>query len=300
MMNRWWLLLLLILSWLAAGFVLSRSFNTPHFNNSAADNSVNRIVSTAPNLTEILFALGLDEKITAVSSDSDYPHETAKKQKTGTFWQPNIEAIIAAKPDLVLTLAFQQQADIAHRLNRMGYKTISVNIETVGDLFDAIETIGTAVGCNAAAKGLVSGIKEKLHNVSKELSVMEKVKVLYVVQRQPLRVAGTDTFINELIEYAGGQNAIGKTIHKYPPIGAETVYASGAEVIIEPTMGQKDPAQQQQSAIRYWQKFAALPAVKNNRIYVIDGDVVARLGPRICLAAETIAHCLQPQLSENR
>ena len=299
-MNRWLLLLLIISGWLAAGFVVLQRFEAPHYNSSAADNCVNRIVSTAPNLTEILFALGLDEKITAVSSDSDYPPGALEKEKTGTFWQPNIEAVIAAKPDLVVTLGFQQQTDIAHRLNRMGYKTISVNIETIGDLFEAVEIIGTAVGCNAAAKSLVSGIQERLHNVSKELSVKEKVKVLYVVQRHPLRVAGPDTFINELIEYAGGQNAIGKTIHKYPPIGAETVYASGAEVIIEPTMGQKDPGQQQQSAIRYWQKFAALPAVKNNRIYVIDGDVIARLGPRICLAAETIAHCLQPQLSENR
>ncbi len=298
-MNRWLLLSLIISGWLAAGFVISQRFEAPHYNNSAADNCVNRIVSIAPNLTEILFALGLDEKIAAVSSDSDYPPGALEKEKTGTFWQPNIEAVIAAKPDLVVTLGFQQQRTVANRLNTIGYKTVTVNIEKVDDLFDAIENIATAAGCDTRAKKLVSTIKEKLNNLSTAVSAAGKVKVLYVVQRHPLRVAGPDTFINELIEYAGGRNAIAKTIHKYPPIGAETVYACGAEVIIEPTMGQKKQAQQQ-SAIRYWQKFAPVPAVKNNRIYVIDGDLVARLGPRICQAVETIAHCLQPQLFENR
>jgi iron complex transport system substrate-binding protein len=262
-------------------------------------NSPERIVSFAPNLTEILFALGLGDRIVAVSSNCDWPVEARTKPKVGTFWQPNIEAVISARPDLVITLAFEQQRNLAQRLKRIGYSTLTVNIEKVNGLFDAIEKIGEATAAQSQANQLVSHIKKKLDELSISVGKDHRIRVLYVVQRQPLRVAGRDTFINEMIELAGGENAIGPTVHKYPPIGAEQVYACRADVIIEPTMGQKNLTAQQDSALEYWSKFENVPAVANKRIYVIDGDIVARLGPRLYQAVETIAKCLRPELFEN-
>ena len=89
-----------------------------------------RIVSLAPNITEILFELGLGEKIVAVSSDSDYPNEAAEKKKVGTFWQPNTEAVIAAKPDLVITLRTRtnQQKAVADSLRRLGYQVLLLQL----------------------------------------------------------------------------------------------------------------------------------------------------------------------------
>ena len=216
-----------------------------------------------------------------------------------TFWQPNIEAVVAARPSLVMTLGFGQHKDLAERLERIGYDSLAVNIEKVSDLFAAIGEIGTAAGRQLQADELTRNMKEKLEALSRLVGTQAKVRVLWVVQREPLRVAGRDTFVNEMIELAGGENAIGPTVHKYPPIGAEQVMASGAEVIIEPAMGREDLDAQRAEALRHWGKFRNLPAVANNRIYVIRGDTVSRLGPRLYEGTETIARCLRPQLFEN-
>jgi len=298
-MNKWWWLLLIISGWMAAGFAIFSPWQGQNCNDTPLPTKAERIVSLAPNLTEILFALGLEKEISRVTLDSDYPPAAAQKPRVGTFWQPNIEAVIAAKPDLVITLGFHQQKNIAERLKRIGYNTLTVNIEKVNDLFKSIEKIGAATGKQPQANELVTNIRKKLDRLSTLVGTEEKVRVLWVVQREPLRVAGRDTFVNEMLEVAGGENAIGRTVHKYPPIGAEQVIVCGADVIIEPAMAREDPARQQNRAFQYWSKFENLPAVANKRIYVIPGDTVSRLGPRLYEGTETIARCLRPELFEN-
>ncbi len=298
-MNKWWWLLLIITCWTATGFALFDLQQTQDCGDTPLPTIVDRIVSLAPNLTEILFALGLEKEIVRVTLDSDYPPAAAKKPKAGTFWQPNIEAIIAARPDLIVTLGFEQQKNLAGRLKRINYNCLSVDIEKVNDLFEAIETIGEATGKKYEANELVTNIRYKLDKLSALVGTKTKVKVLWVVQREPLRVAGHDTFINEMLKLAGSENAIGPTLHKYPPIGAEQVIVCGADVIIEPSMQQKDLKEQQKNANKYWNKFENLPAVANERVYVIPGDTVSRLGPRLYEGTETIARCLRPELFEN-
>jgi iron complex transport system substrate-binding protein len=298
-MNKWWWLLLGIMSWLAVGFAAFGSREGLDSSEPAVPMQIDRIVSMAPSLTEILFALGLDEEIVGVTLFSDYPPAAAEKAKVGSFWQPNIEAVIAARPNLIMTLGFGQQKNLAERLKRVGYNCLAVNIETVSDLFTVIGEIGIATGRQRQADELSSGLKKKLNALSSLVDALPKVRVLWVVQREPLRVAGRDTFVNEMIELAGGENAIGRTVHKYPPIGAEQVIACAADVIIEPSMGRDDLDAQRAGALRHWGKFRNLPAVTNSRIYVIRGDTVSRLGPRLYEGTETIAKCLRPNLFEN-
>ena len=298
-MNKWWWLLLSIVSWMAIGFAAFGWREDRNSREPALPVRVDRIVSMAPSLTEILFALGLGEEIVGVTLLSDYPPAAAEKPKVGGFWQPNIEAVVAARPNLVMTLGFGQQKDLAERLKRIGYNTLAVNIEKVSDLFTVIGEIGAAAGRQRQADELVSGIKAKLNELSGLVGALPKVRVLWVIQREPLRVAGRDTFVNEMIELAGGENAIGRTVHKYPPIGAEQVIACGADVIIEPEMGRGNLDAQRNEALQHWGKFRNLPAVTNNRIYVIRGDTVSRLGPRLYEGTETIARCLRPHLFEN-
>jgi len=298
-MNKWRWLLLIITCWMAAGLALSSARQGQERQVPALPSRADRIVSMAPDLTEILFALGLDEEIAGVTQYSDYPPAAKEKPKVGSFWQPNIEAVVAAKPSLIITLGSPQQKNLAERLKRIGYETLTVNLETVNDLFKAMAEIGTATGRQRQANELISNVKEKLKALSSLVGDEAKVRVLWVVQREPLRVAGRNTFVNELIELAGGENAIGHTVHKYPPIGAEQVIISRPEVIIEPDMGQKDPAAQRDAALRYWSRFKNVPAVTNGRVYVIPGGAVSRLGPRLYEATETIARCLRPHLFEN-
>jgi len=295
-MNKWWWLLLIISCWTAAGFTIFGSDQRQNGGDTPLPRHIERIVSLAPNLTEILFALGLEKEVVGVTLYSDYPPAAVIKPKVGTFWQPNVEAVIAAKPDLVITLGFEQQKNIAERLKRIGYSSLTVSIEKVNDLFEVIEKIGAATGKQCRANELVGDIRKKLNNLSVLVGTNDRIRVLWVVQREPLRVAGRDTFVNEMIELAGGENAIGSTVHKYPPIGAEQVIVCGAEVIIEPAMKQENVAEQQVSALQYWSRFKKVPAVANKQVYVIRDDAVSRLGPRLYEGTETIARCLKPEL----
>jgi iron complex transport system substrate-binding protein len=255
-----------------------------------------RIVSLAPNLTEILFALGLGEQVVAISSDSDYPPEAAPLETIGTFWQPNTEAVIAARPDLVVTLSFGQQQSVAQTLKRLGVDVLMLKIRTVGEFFVAVEQIGEATACRQRAKALVAEIVEQMSGLQSKLGPARTARVLWVVQAEPLRAAGRSTFVNELIELAGGENAIGPTVQQYPQIGTEELLACGAETIIQSAMGTDDLADEQQAAEAFWQRFENLPAVKNNRIYVVQPDTVLRLSPRLPEGIELIAQCLHPKL----
>jgi len=257
-------------------------------------NKPQRIVSLAPNITEILFALGLDKEIVAVSSDSDFPAGATNKKKVGTFWQPNTEAVIASKPDLVITLWFEQQNQVAETLKRLDYPVLTLKIEKIEELLTAIQEIGVATGSSQRAERLAKEISTQLNDLQSKFDSGYKVKVLWVVQPEPLRVAGRNTFVNKLIELAGGENAIGQTIQQYPPISTEELLACGAETIIQTAMGTADTSEQQKAAEKFWSRWKTLPAVVNNRIYVVPPDTVLRLGPRLCQGIKLIANCLHP------
>ena len=299
-MNKWWLLLIILCLFGTTVAIRGILQDKNHYSHAASP-SDGRIVCLAPNLTEILFALGLEERIAAVSNDSDYPAQAATKKKTGTFWQPNTEAIIAAKPDLVITLSFEQQKNVADSLNRLGYKVLTLKIEKIEELSAAIMKIGTTTGCQKQAIQLVKKIQNQIDNLQSKLISTKKVKVLWAVQVEPLRVAAPNTFINQIIELAGGKNAIGPIIGQYPQIGTEELLSCGAEVIIQSAMGSRDIPAQQRTAQVFWSKWPNLPAVKNNRIYVVDSDTTLRLGPRLPQAIELIARCLYPDaFTQNR
>ena len=289
--------MLIILCLAGVGFVIFGTQQAQNRGTSPLPNNPNRIVSLAPSLTEILFALGLDDKIVGVTLDSDYPPAAQEKTKVGTFWQPDTEAVIAAKPDLVVTLQIEQQKSIADSLNRLGYQVLALKIEKIEELFTATQKIGIATGSEQRADELIEQIKGQLNYLKSKYSSTNKPKVLWVVQTEPLRVAGRNTFINEFIELLGGENAIGPTIQQYPPIGTEELLACNAEVIIQTSMGKTNIGRQQQQAEIFWRKWASLPAVKDNKIYVVDSDTVLRLGPRLPQGVEMVGHCLHPDKS---
>ena len=272
----------------------SCNINYPDY--SQPTETPNRIVSLAPNLTEILFAMGLDEKIVAVSNGSDAPEKALTKTKVGSFWQPDIEAIIAAKPDLVITLWFEQQENIAETLGRLGYKVLVLKIEKIDERTQAIQLIGRATDSQQRAEQLAHDLTDQLNQLQAKFNKADKVKVLWVVQTEPLRLAGRNTFVNQLIELAGGLNAVGPTIQQYPQTDTEQLTGCGAQVIIHSSMGTDDLAQQQQIAEQFWKNKINLPAVNNNHIHVINSDMVLRLGPRLPQGIEMIARFLHPDI----
>jgi iron complex transport system substrate-binding protein len=257
---------------------------------------IQRIVSLSPNLTEIIFALGLGDKVVGVSSDSDWPAEARQKPKMGTFWQPNTEAIIAARPDIVICESFLQHKEMAETLKRAGINALSLRIESIEELYKTILSIGQVTGCIDKAEALAAKIKNELGQIRVKISSAKKVKVLWVVETEPVRVVGVKTFVNEIIEIAGGQNSIAPTGDQYPSIGTEAILTSGAEVIIQSAMGKEDITKQQEAAEKFWSRYANLPAVKAKKVYVIESDTVLRLGPRLPGGAMMVAKLLHPQI----
>ncbi|MBN2590564.1 MAG: cobalamin-binding protein [Sedimentisphaerales bacterium] len=258
----------------------------------ASDKIPERIVSLAPNITEILFELGLGDKIIAVDNDSDYPPQVDKIDKVGTFWQPSTESIIAMKPDLVITLWFAQQKSVAETLENLGYKVLVLRMEKFDELPEAIQKIGDVTGVSQKAEQLISDIENKINELKIKFQQNKNTKVLWVIQEEPLRVAGRNTFLNELVEAAGGENAIGQTLQQYPSISSEEILSCGAEIIIQSAMSKDNIESQQKNAERFWSKYPNLPAVKNGRIYVLYSDTILRLGPRLPEGIEIIANCL--------
>ncbi len=251
-----------------------------------------RIVSLAPNITEILFKLGLDDKIIAVSNDCDWPLEALDKKKIGSFWQPNLEAVIACKPELVITLWFEQQNNVANSLKRLGYRVLTLRLEKIEELEPAIEKIGSATGQSKQAKKLINIINMQLKQSEQKFNTPTKPRVLWVVQPEPLRVAGGNTFITELLELAGAQNAISSTSIQYPGLSTEELLTCQADVIIQAAMNKETIESQKQESMVFWSKYKNLPAVRNNRIYVVDPDTILRLGPRIGQGLEQIGQII--------
>lgn len=262
---------------------------------SAPPKNPDRIVSLAPNITEILFELGLGDKIVAVSDDSDYPSEAADINKVGTFWQPGTETIIATKPDLVITLWFAQQKSVADTLERLGYQVLVLRMEKFCELPEAIRQIGIVSGTQEQAEKLARTIDNKINKLKAKYTHDKKTKVLWVIQEEPLRAAGRNTFLNELIEAAGGVNAIGQTLQQYPSISTEELLSCGAEVIIQSAMSKENIESQQKHAELFWRGYPSLPAVKTGRIHVLYSDTLLRLGPRLPQGIEIIADCLYGQ-----
>ena len=213
-----------------------------------------RIVSLSPNITEILFELGLGEKVVAVSNNSNYPAEAATKQKVGTFWQPDTESILATRADLIITLWFAQQKSVADSLKRLGYDVLSLKIESRDELIEAIGEIAEVAGAAEQGKELIERLNEKLEQIEAKYEKLEKVKVLWVIQAEPLRVVGRGTFVDGLVVSAGGVNAIGETIYQYPPISTEELLKCGADVIIQSAMGSGNLDRQQEQAEKFWKR----------------------------------------------
>ncbi len=263
---------------------------------AASEEDKMRIVSMAPNLTEILFALGLDEEIVGVTRHCNYPPEALTRRQVGTFWQPDVEAVLVIRPSLLVTLDLPQQRPLIERLERLGSTVLTVtDFESFDQLYEGIAAVGQAVGRTAQGETMVNRQQAVQDAMRSRYAVRTPPRVLWVIQRHPLRVAGRATYINEMIEAVGGINAIGPTVNVYPPISAEDVIAAWPDVIIEPANMPDQQAVQAGSAAAFYAAFRRVPAVQNDRIFVLDGDLVSRIGPRLDEALETIARCLWEQ-----
>jgi iron complex transport system substrate-binding protein len=250
-----------------------------------------RIISLAPSVTEILFALGVGDRVVGISSYCDYPSETARIDRVGTFLSPNVELIVTKKPDVVIAVPSPGNQRAVESLRALGLSVLIVDPESVASIGAAIQTVAGAVGVTAAGRALRRQIDTRVAAVTERLQAVTPRTVLMVVDRRPLIAVGAETYQDELIRLARGVNLGAKAGNRWPHVGLEFVVAQAPEVIIDTTMGNDEHV----TPMDFWQTFATIPAVREKRIYGYRAFVLLRPGPRVPEALETVARFIHPE-----
>ncbi|HBT46273.1 MAG TPA: cobalamin-binding protein [Peptococcaceae bacterium] len=254
-----------------------------------------RLVSLSPGNTEILFALGLGDKVVGVDDYSDYPPEAVEVPKVGGFSNPNVEKIMALEPDLVLATNMHEQA--VRRLEEVGIPVAVVSPKSVEGVLGSIGWISKAAAAEEEAADLVDHLKERIQKVRSAVEGIppeERPWVYYEVYYDPIMTAGPRTFIGQLIELAGGRNIAYDAQTDYPEFSAEAIIERNPEVIIFPQWhGSESLTVEQVKSRPGWQQ---VRAVKNDRVFGVDADIMSRPGPRVVEALELLARLIHPKL----
>lgn len=254
------------------------------------DEAPARIVSLAPGNTEILFALGLGDKVVGVTSYDDYPAAVADIDKVGDFAGPNIEAVAAADPDLVLATT-GVQADVITKLEDLGAKVIAVDPTSIDALYEDIAEIGQATGASKEADALVEDMKADYADVQSAVSGAEPVTVFVEIGQNPLFTVGSGTLIDELLTGAGGKNVV--TSVGYVPYSSEELVKADPAVYMATHSSANDAASIAQRA-----GYSELAAIKNDRVVILDDNLTSRPGPRLMEGLRLIAIGLHPDAFE--
>jgi iron complex transport system substrate-binding protein len=250
-----------------------------------------RIVSLAPSVTEILFAIGLHEQIVGVTDFCDYPPEAKQKPKVG-YTHPNIEVIVTLQPDLVLAPRAFLRADLLAKLEQLKIPTFIVDPESFEEIPSRIQTIGRIVNRSASADVVAMEMRQRIAAIRSKTEALSRVRVLYVLNSQPLITVGPGSYIHQVINIAGGSNIASLTTVPYPHLNMETVLKEDPEIIIFP-IGKAEgiPLSEQQQ----WLRWTSLSAVKQGRLHQISADVLNRPGPRIVEGLEALARIIHPE-----
>jgi len=255
-----------------------------------------RIVSLAPAVTEILFALDLGDKVVGVTDYCDYPPEAAEKEKVGGFYNPNIEKVLSLEPDLILATG-GVQAEVVSQLESLGQKVVVFDPRDMNEIIDTIELVGRITKHVEEAREVTSDIKRRMEKVKEkvaELSGEERVAVFVIVwiDESKIITAGPGSFVSDVIEMAGGINIAGDAQGDYPQYSLEKLLEKDPEVIISIAHGYDNP--EDVKKVLQWDE---LKAVKNDRVYVVsDADILTLPGPRIVDGLETVGRYLYPEL----
>ncbi|WP_051331085.1 ABC transporter substrate-binding protein [Aneurinibacillus terranovensis] len=250
-----------------------------------------RIVSIIPNMTEIAFALGLDQQIVGVSNYDDYPKEVAKKQRVGDL-NINTEKVVSLQPDLVLADSSNGKAIAA--LRKLGIPVLASDAKTFDDIYASIETVGKATGTEDKAEQLVAKMRKDVKQVTdkvKDIPASKKPKV-WVEVDPTLFTTGKGTFMNDMIEMAGGVN-IASDLTGWKQLSEEKIIERNPDIILD-TYGyyQKGATEK----IKQRTTWKGIHAVQQGKVFDLDSNLVDRPGPRITDGLKQIAADLHPDL----
>ncbi len=257
-----------------------------------------RIVSTAPSITEMLFALGLGDRVVGVTTFCRYPPEAARKPKIGDYLRPNLELIVAARPDLVIVeRTGVRRGGLPPGARRPG---LEVDDGALAGIYDSIERIGRAAGVPERAAALNARLRAELEALARRTAGRPRPRTLIVLGRTPGRLegivaAGRGSYLDELIGLAGGRNIFADTVSAYGKVPLEAVLARDPEVIVD--LGEMaDPEsfdeRRRRAVVALWRRQPALSAVRSGRVYAAASAAFLVPGPRVAEAARALAEMI--------
>ena len=285
------ILLLLMPGW--AGSPLYATYRDALGREVALKGPPQRIIPLAPNLTEILYFLGLGDRVVGVTTFSSYPPEAALKPKVGSYINLNVEKIISLAPDLVIGTVGGNDRAVIELLEQAGIQAFIVNPRDVGQVIETISTIGRVCGLPERAETLSEGLTHRVDLVLERTRAGERPLVFLQINIQPIMTVNKKTFHHDLIRLAGGRNMAQDEPITYPRISIEEVLQRKPEVIIISSM---ERAGRFEKARQDWLKWPSIPAVQNGRIHLIDSDLIDRPSPRLVQGLEAMARFIHPEV----
>lgn len=257
-----------------------------------------RIVSLAPSNTEILFALGLGDRVVGVTTFDDFPEEAKSKEKVGGLTNPDIEKLVSLRPDLVVVTSLQQKMVIPE-LERQNISVIALSPQNMSEILEGVTLLGKITGADSQAKKLVNSLRARIDRVSKltsQLTPKERPRVFYLLWSDPLRTTGKNTFHDELIRLAGGVNVF-SDVEKYGAVNLEVVLERNPQIILADT-GHGSGGDTPYKWATEESRLKGTEALKDGQVFEIDANLVNRAGPRIVDGLEEMLKLIHPDLYE--
>ncbi len=266
---------------------------------SHSDNKPQRIVSLSPNLTQVIYALGYMDQVVGVTIFDEYPPQVIDLPKVGGWINPNYEAILALKPDLVVLMK-DQDISFGDKLRTLGLKTfIAKSNDSIKDIIQAISDLGEILGESEEAKKLTLSIQSDLNEIEQKTKNTKKKSVMIVVGRNPgtledIYVIGRNNYMDELITLAGGENVV-ENERNALKITKEAIFSYNPDVIIEINHQQID---REAEILAIWNTLKQVEAVKNNQVHILSSKVLLHPSQRIVDGAQTLTEILHPEIKE--
>jgi iron complex transport system substrate-binding protein len=256
-----------------------------------------RVISIIPATTEMLFAMGAGDRVVAVGTYDRFPPEVARLPRVGALLDPDVERIIALRPDLVIV--YGTQADLLAQLDRAGIPYFPYVHRGLSDIPATIRALGMRIGMMGQADSLATHLEQQLADVRRRVAGQSRPKTLLVFSREPgtlrnINSSGGVGFLHDMLEVAGGDDVLSDVRQQAVITSTEMILTRAPDVIVELAYARSQRALA--SDIRAWNALSSVPAVRNRRVYFLEGDEFVVPGPRVGLATEQLSRVLHPSV----
>ena len=252
-----------------------------------------RVVSLAPSITEIIFALGRQDRLKGVSRFSDYPAEAGRLPKVGSYVQLDVERIVALQPDLCIGIKDGNPLAVVEQLERLGIPVFALNPVNLQTAMQSIEAVGKLLNASPKAESIVQDMQRRIRKIAAITSRADrKPRVFVQIGVSPIVSVGNGTFINELISLAGGIN-VAAGPNPYPRFSREQVIALAPDVLVISSMARATVFAKVKSE---WMQWPAIPAVRNKAVFIAPTNIFDRPTPRLVDGLEQMARYIHPRL----